>query len=235
MKKTDFEKTYQILIVEDDEGLNRGIALALRADGVAFHSACTLSQARKLWKREAVDLVILDINLPDGSGYDFLREIRRESEKPVLMLTANDLETDEVTGFSLGADDYITKPFSLMALRARVERTRKRMEASAPVTDYEDERYQFRFQEMVFLADGEEVVLSKTDQKLLRLFTANPGQIISRNRLLDAVWMDGADYVDENALSVAVNRLRRKLGGKEKACSIQTVYGLGYVWGRKNV
>lgn len=235
MKNSDFEKTYQILIVEDDEGLNQGITLALREDGVAFHSAYTLSQARELWNREGVDLVILDINLPDGSGYDFLREIRRESEKPVLMLTANDLESDEVRGFSLGADDYITKPFSLMALRARVDRTRKRMAGPAARTDYADEHYQFRFQEMLFLADGEEVVLSKTEQKLLRLFTAHPGQIISRNRLLDAVWMDGADYVDGNALSVAVNRLRHKLGGKEKACPIQTVYGLGYVWGRKNV
>lgn len=235
MKKTDFEKTYQILIVEDDKGLNQGIALALREDGVSFHSAYTLSQARALWKREAVDLVILDVNLPDGSGYDLLKEIRRESQKPVLMLTANDLETDEVTGFSLGADDYITKPFSLMALRARVERTRKRMAGTAAASDYQDERYWFRFQEMVFLADGAEVVLSKTDQKLLRLFTAHPGQILSRDRLVDSIWTDGADYVDENALSVAVNRLRHKLESKEKACPIQTVYGLGYVWGRKDV
>ena len=106
------------------------------------------------------------------------------------------------------------------------------MSDSAAAVDYQDERYQFRFQEMVFMADGVEVVLSKTDQKLLRLFTANPGQILSRNRLVDAVWTDGAEYVDENALSVAVNRLRHK---KEKTCPIQTVYGLGYVWGRKNV
>lgn len=234
MKKAGFKKIYWILIVEDDEGLNQGIALALQEGGIAFHSAYTLAQAREIWEKEEVDLVILDVNLPDGSGYDLLRQIRRESEKPVLMLTANDLETDEVTGFSLGADDYITKPFSLMALRARVERTRERMSGSAAV-DYQDKRYQFRFQEMVFMADGVEVVLSKTDQKLLRLFTANPGQILSRNRLVDAVWTDGAEYVDENALSVAVNRLRHKLEGKEKTCPIQTVYGLGYVWGRKNV
>ncbi len=235
MKKAGLKKIYWVLIVEDDEGLNQGIALALREEGIAFHSAYTLAQAREIWEKEAVDLVILDVNLPDGSGYDLLRQIRKGSEKPVLMLTANDLETDEVTGFSLGADDYITKPFSLMALRARVERTRKRMSDSAAAVDYQDERYQFRFQEMVFMADGVEVVLSKTDQKLLRLFTANPGQILSRNRLVDAVWTDGAEYVDENALSVAVNRLRHKLEGKEKTCPIQTVYGLGYVWGRKNV
>lgn len=228
-------ENYQILIVEDDEGLNQGIALALREDGIHFYPAYSLSQARKLWKQERIDLVILDVNLPDGSGYDLLREIRREAETPVLMLTANDLETDQVTGFSLGADDYITKPFSLMVLRARVERTRKRMQGQTVTSDHQDERYHFRFEDMVFLADGEEVVLSKTEQKLLRLFTKHPGQILSRDRLAEAIWTDGADYVDENALSVAVNRLRHKLKGKEKTCPIQTVYGLGYVWGKKNV
>lgn len=235
MKRTSPPERYQILIVEDDEGLNQGIALALREDGIHFHPAYSLSQARKIWKQERIDLVILDVNLPDGSGYDLLCQIRREGETPVLMLTANDLETDQVTGFSLGADDYITKPFSLMVLRARVERTRKRMQGQAVSSDHQDERYHFRFEDMVFLADGEEVILSKTEQKLLRLFTKHPGQILSRSRLAEAVWTDGADYVDENALSVAVNRLRHKLGGKEKTCPIQTVYGLGYVWGRKNV
>ncbi|MCI9389743.1 MAG: response regulator transcription factor [Lachnospiraceae bacterium] len=225
----------QILIVEDDKSLNQGIILALREEGRSLHPAYTLSQARQIWKKETIDLVILDINLPDGSGYGLLREIRQGSAVPVLMLTANDLEIDQVTGFSLGADDYITKPFSLMVLRARVERTLKRMQGETISSDYTDARYHFRFQEMVFLADGEEVTLSKTDQKLLRLFTRHPGQILSRSRLAEAIWTDGADYVDENALSVAVNRLRRKLQGKEKTCPIQTVYGLGYVWGKKNV
>lgn len=235
---------YQILIVEDDEGLNQGIALALREEGLSFHQACTLAQARQIWQTEEIDLVILDVNLPDGSGYDLLSEIRQGSgprnATPVLMLTANDLETDEITGFSLGADDYITKPFSLMVLRARVERTRKRMRGQAADPDqqehpdYRDERYQFNFQEMTFLVDGDETVLSKTDQKLLRQFTRHPDQILSRDRLLEAVWADGGCYVDENALSVAVNRLRRRLEGREKTCPIQTVYGLGYVWRKKN-
>lgn len=175
-------------------------------------------------------MVLLDINLPDGSGYDFLREIRKTSEIPVLMITANDLETDEVTGFSLGADDYITKPFSLMVLRARVERMRERTLKKEKTDGYRDEKYDFRFEEMRFLVDGEEVILSKTEQKLLRLFVTHVNQTLARERLVDAVWTDGAEYVDENALSVAVNRLRRKLGGKNGTCPIQTVYGIGYVW-----
>ena len=104
------ENTYKILIVEDDAGLNQGIALALAEKGVEFSSALTLDQARTLWKAQSADMVLLDVNLPDGSGYELLKEIRRTSQIPVLMLTANDLEIDEVTGFSLGADDYITKP-----------------------------------------------------------------------------------------------------------------------------
>ncbi|MCI8731743.1 MAG: response regulator transcription factor [Lachnospiraceae bacterium] len=235
MKNTSFEKPYQILIVEDDQGLNQGIALALQEEGTIFHTAFSLAQAREIWQKGDIDLILLDINLPDGSGYDLLREIRQSSETPVLMLTANDLEVDQVTGFSLGADDYITKPFSLIVLRARVDRFKKRARGRIAPDDYQNARYHFRFREMIFFADGKEVVLSKTDQKLLRMFTLHPGQILSRERLIDAVWPDSAGYVDENALSVAVNRLRHKLEGKEKKCPIQTVYGLGYVWGKKHV
>lgn len=221
---------YRILIVEDDAGLNRGIALALNEEKLTFYPAYSLTEARKIWHQENPDMVLLDINLPDGSGYDFLRDIRKTSEIPVLMITANDLETDEVTGFSLGADDYITKPFSLMVLRARVERMRERALKKEKSDGYRDETYDFRFEEMRFLVEGEEVILSKTEQKLLRLFVTHANQTLVRERLVDAVWTDGAEYVDENALSVAVNRLRRKLGGKNRACPIQTVYGIGYVW-----
>lgn len=224
--------TYKILIVEDDRGLNRGIALALKEETVEFLSALTLAQAQEIWKNNAVDMVLLDVNLPDGSGYELLKEIRRTSQIPVLMLTANDLEIDEVTGFSLGADDYITKPFSLMVLRARVERMRFRIRQTEAY-GYEDDRFQFCYDEMRYLADGQEIVLSKTEQKLLKLFTEHIGQTLTREQLIDTLWTGDRKYVDENALSVTVNRLRRKLEGKGKECPIQTVYGLGYVWEKR--
>lgn len=223
---------YKILIVEDDRGLNQGITLALKEEGVEFFSAFTLAQAQKIWENEVVDMVLLDVNLPDGSGYELLKEIRRTSQIPVLMLTANDLEIDEVTGFSLGADDYITKPFSLMVLRARVERMRFRIRQTEAY-GYEDERFQFFYDEMRYLADGQEIVLSKTEQKLLKLFTEHIGQTLTREQLVDALWTGDRKYVDENALSVTVNRLRRKLEGKGRECPIQTVYGLGYVWEKR--
>ena len=224
--------TYKILIVEDDRGLNRGIALALKEETVEFLSALTLAQAQEIWKNNAVDMVLLDVNLPDGSGYELLKEIRRASQIPVLMLTANDLEIDEVTGFRLGADDYITKPFSLMVLRARVERMRFRIRQTESY-GYEDERFQFFYDEMRYLADGQEIVLSKTEQKLLKLFTEHIGQTLTREQLIDTLWTGDRKYVDENALSVTVNRLRRKLEGKGGECPIQTGYGLGYVWEKR--
>lgn len=224
--------TYKILIVEDDRGLNRGIALALKEETVEFLSALTLAQAQEIWKNNAVDMVLLDVNLPDGSEYELLKEIRRASQIPVLMLTANDLEIDEVTGFRLGADDYITKPFSLMVLRARVERMRFRIRQTESY-GYEDERFQFFYDEMRYLADGQEIVLSKTEQKLLKLFTEHIGQTLTREQLIDTLWTGDRKYVDENALSVTVNRLRRKLEGKGRECPIQTVYGLGYVWEKR--
>ena len=149
------------------------------------------------------------------------------------MITANDMEVDEVTGFSLGADDYITKPFSLMVLRARVERMKKRSEQKERTDLYQDQEYVFSFDEMRFQASGQEVMLSKTEQKLLRILTANPGQTLPRERLLEFIWPDGTGYVDENALSVTVNRLRKKLEINGEKSPIQTIYGLGYAWERK--
>ncbi|MDO4601870.1 MAG: response regulator transcription factor [Eubacteriales bacterium] len=221
---------YHILIVEDDKGLNHGIMLALKDTETEFYSAYTIGQAKEIRKEKEVDMVLLDVNLPDGNGFDFLREIRKTSQVPVLIITANDMEIDEVTGLSLGADDYITKPFSLMVLRARVARMRERMTRGKESGTYESERYSFSFEKMCFCVEGEEISLSKTEQKLLRLFVKNPGQTLSRERLVDVIWSDGGQFVDENALSVTVNRLRHKLEGKKGICPIQTVYGLGYVW-----
>ena len=224
---------YQILVVEDDKGLNQGIAMALRDETVAFLQAFTFQEAIKIWEAERVDMVLLDINLPDGSGYELLKKIRKQSEIPVLMITANDMEVDEVMGFSLGADDYITKPFSLMVLRARVERMRKRSGETKKQEIYRDEVYDFNFDKMLFLKEGEEVTLSKTEQKLLRVLTQHREQTLTREQLMDAIWSNDAELVDENALSVAVNRLRRKLESRQGDCPIQTVYGLGYVWKKK--
>lgn len=222
----------EILIVEDDKGLNQGIVLALRRQGWNFISAFSLSEAYACWKSRAIDMVFLDINLPDGSGYEFLEYVRTQSGVPVIMLTANDMEIDEVRGIEMGADDYITKPFSLMVLRARAERLFKRLEGES-TADFMQEGYSFSFERQEFKVEGIPIELSKTEQKLLRMLTTRPGQTLTREILNDGIWQEGADYIDENALSVTVGRLRKKLAIQGEETPIRTVYGIGYVWKRE--
>lgn len=215
----------QILIVEDDDALGRGLVLALASETRRCTLAADCADARQALDRGRFDLALLDINLPDGSGLTLLREVRAAGGPPVLLLTANDLETDIVTGLSLGADDYITKPFSLAVLRARVEAALRRN--AAPAARFVSGAFRFDFDRQEFSVDGRALHLSQTEQRLLRLLVENRGRTLPRETLLDRIWTDGADYVDENALSVAVGRLRRKLGGD---APIQTVYGIGYAW-----
>ena len=219
-----------LLIVEDDRALGEGIRLALQAPELRLQLCHTLAEAGALAARQPFDLLILDINLPDGNGLDFLRALRREHAVPVILLTANDLETDIVAGLELGADDYITKPFSLAVLRARVH-AQLRRGTPAPAERVEIDRFSFDFGRMEFQRDGQPVELSKTEQKLLRLLVENRGRTITRAQLVDRIWTDGAAYVDENALSVTVKRLRDKLEEiPSKPRYIKTVYGLGYTW-----
>lgn len=223
------EKT--ILVVEDDRGLNQGVAMALKNPMYHFLPAYTLKEAIEYWKDNQIDMVILDINLPDGSGYGFLESVRKESQIPVIMLTANDMEIDEVRGIEMGADDYITKPFSLMVLRARVERLFAR-EGRQEGKEFQEEGYRFSFDRQEFAVEGKPVVLSKTEQKLLRMLVTRPGQTLTREILNEGIWQEGSDYIDENALSVTVARLRKKLKLSGEECPIRTVYGIGYVWER---
>lgn len=225
----------KIQIVEDDRALSDGIVLAVTEDGIEFIQSMNLSSAVPAYEAGQPDMVILDINLPDGSGYDYLKWLRERSEIPVLMLTANDMEMDEVMGLSLGADDYMTKPFSLAVLRARIKVLQKRICTRERMVYREDE-YSFDFDRMEFTKDGKELLFSKNEQRLLRLFLENRGRLLTRDLLIDRIWPDGGQYVDENALSVTVNRLRAKLEDKKKKVTyIQTVYGQGYLWRREGV
>lgn len=220
----------KILIVEDDCALSNGISIALRNDEFLFVQARDLRVAWQEVKSTTFDLIILDINLPDGNGLDFLKELRRSSAVPVIILTANDLETDVVTGLELGADDYIVKPFSLMILRARVG-ARLRNGTPPSVDTVQINGFYFAFSKMEFAKNGVPVELSKTEQRLLRILLENKGQTLTRAQLVDAIWTDGALYVDENALSVTVKRLRDKLEDSPSSpMYIKTVYGIGYTW-----
>ena len=215
----------RILLLEDDEALGRGICMALETPSCTVTHCSTCLQAINILQGMVFDLLILDINLPDGSGLELLRTLRQNgTSTPAILLTANDLELDEVTGLEAGADDYITKPFSLAVLRARVNAQLRR---SVPVKQDRIELNGFilDFTRMEFSREGTIIDLSKTEQRLLRLLVENRGRTLPRELLLEKV-LDGGEFVDENALSVAVRRLRGKLGN----APIRTVYGVGYTW-----
>ncbi len=221
---------YHILIVEDDKGLREGIALALGSADYSFTYSTTIAEAGEQFNNQKLDLVLLDINLPDGSGYDFLKKVKEQSSLPVIILTANDMEIDEVTGLQLGAADYITKPFSLTVLRLRIEKVLQNTYGGGE-KEYRFGQLSFCFETMEFYKAGQILSLSRTEQKLLRLLVENVGMTLAREVLIDRIWSDGAEYVDANALSVAVNRLRTKLeDDPAHPAYLQTVYGQGYMW-----
>ncbi len=219
-----------ILLLEDDAALGQGICLALNSEGTAVTHCKDLLQGRKALAAMNFDLLILDVNLPDGSGLDLLREVRKDSAVAIILLTANDMETDIVVGLGSGADDYITKPFSLAVLRARVNaQLRRTAPARSEIVETGD--FSFDFQRMEFRKNGQLIDLSKTEQKLLRLLVEDRGMTLPRETLLDRVWTDGAEYVSENTLSVTVKRLRDKLeDAPSKPQYLKTVYGIGYTW-----
>lgn len=222
-----------ILIVEDDIALSNGIMLALKCADYSFEQAFDIKTANQKIKDNLYNLIILDENLPDGNGLDLLTNIRKTSQVPVIILTANNLETDIVTGLEMGADDYITKPFSLMVLRARVNaQLRKNITQKSSCIVIDD--FSFNFDTMEFRKNTNNIELSKTEQKLLRLLVDNKGNTLTRDFLVDRIWTDGYEYVDENALSVTIKRLRNKLeDNPSKPVYIKTVYGIGYTWAVK--
>ncbi len=222
----------QLLIIEDDKGLNQGLSKALKTDNRQIISCQDLKTAREQLLCGSVSLILLDINLPDGNGLDLLREIKQNTpDIPVILLTANDTDMDIVDRLEQGADDYITKPFSLLVLRARVNTQLRKRIVTSKDTSSRIGDFRFDFTNMLFCVGDKKIELSKTEQKLLHLLVENRGKVMKRGDLVDRIWTDGAEYVDENALSVTIKRLRDKLNAQEY---IKTVYGIGYSWVKKD-
>lgn len=221
---------HKIMIVEDDKALSSGIALALKSSDIEIFQCYDLKSAKSKLSAEYFDLFIFDINLPDGSGLDLLSDVKQKYNLPVILLTANDMETDVVNGLEMGANDYITKPFSLAILRARVNAQLRKQNISHRNL-FEQDGFLFDFDKMEFFKNDSPIELSKTEQKLLRILVDSKGNTLKRGTLVDRIWTDGAEYVDENALSVAIKRLRDKLeNDPSKPQYIKTVYGIGYTW-----
>ena len=233
-----------IQIVEDDKTLSEGISISLGDYADSFYKEYKIEAAKAGYDKygKEISLIILDLNLPDGIGYDYLKYVRERSNVPVLILTANDLEMDEVTGLTMGADDFLTKPFSLAVLRARVNALVRRSQmagnresgdenAASKIKKfgvYEIDDMVFDFDKLTFKKGEEELFLSVNEQKLLKVFLDNKGMLLTRDTLIERLWGDSGEYVEENALSVTVNRLRSKIESTGEVKHINTVYGQGY-------
>lgn len=220
----------KILIIEDDSGLGRGISFALEQEGYETAAVKTIAEGRRLLEKEMPDAVLLDLNLPDGDGIDFCRELRERSDLPVLMLTARDMEVDEIMGLKSGADDYITKPFSLSVLKVRLEKIlqrKKQTEAEGQILSSGDMRMDL--QKLKVFQGGKELELSMTEFRLLQYFLENKNRVLLKEQILQRIWDADGNFVEENTLSVNISRLRRKIGG---TC-IRTIQGMGYLWEEK--
>ena len=213
----------QILLLEDDENLNRGISLKLSREGYRVFSALTLTEARALFDKENIDLVICDITLPDGNGLDFGKAVREKSNSVLIYLTAMDQEIDIVNGYDTGADDYITKPFSVNILTSKVNAFMRRLSNNEEGI-YTSGDIEVSVNEMQVKKAGAVISLSKTELQLLVCLLENAGHILSKEIILEKVWGFDGQFVDDNTVTVNISRLKNKLGTD----SIENVRGLGY-------
>ncbi|WP_040192514.1 response regulator transcription factor [Clostridium culturomicium] len=222
-------KKNTILILEDDNGLRIGLTFDLEAEGYEVIAVSSCRMALEAVEKSSIDLAILDVNLPDGDGFQVCGEIKKLQDIPVIFLTARDLIIDQVNGFEAGADDYVTKPFSNVLLRKRVQAILKRTTSAKKDKVYEDGYLYIDFDNFISKKGNEILSLTPTEFKLLQVLMTNGGSVVTRQMILEKLWDNSGNFVDEHALTVNINRVRSKLEDKEHKY-IKTVYGLGYTW-----
>lgn len=222
----------KILVIEDDLPLSTGLCFELDTSGYLTVAAYSCQKARQLIKIDHFDLAILDINLPDGDGFELCREIKKEQPQlPVLFLTAKDLEQDVLKGFDLGADDYVTKPFHMQILKRRVEVALRRGAENTKALEegYDDGFLRLDFRTLTAVRNGEQQPITPNEYKLLKILTAHAGNLVTRQILLEKLWDCDGNYVDDHTLTVTMNRLRAKIEDAGHSY-IRTVRGMGYIW-----
>lgn len=218
----------KILVVEDDSVVREGVQFSLTHDGHEVLTAKTQREAMDvIEKNDGIDMFLLDFTLPDGDGLAICREIRRRGDAPVIFLTACDDEVHTVLALEQGADDYITKPFRIRELTARMNAVLRRTKsASASVIPLGE--YSVNINAGKVCKGNEEIVLTAMEYKLLLILLTNRGQVLSRTQILNNIWDDAGDFVNDNTLTVYIKRLRQKLGDAETGALIKTVRGVGY-------
>lgn len=224
----------RILVVEDDVIICGGVKLFLEKRGYEVEAAYSCKEADGCLEH-GFDLILLDRNLPDGRGLDYCRELRKSTKIPIIFLTARDTETDMIEGFRAGCDDYIAKPFSVELLYQRIEAVLRRSENVPDGVKHERFHYgdmSVDFERMQVYISDEPIKLSVTEYRILELLIKNKGRVLTRDMIIQKIWDDNENYVDENTLNVHIRRLRQKIekdaGNPEY---VITVFGIGYTFG----
>ena len=219
-----------LFLLEDDYAIATGLCYSLENEEYSVTHASGVKQAIDIISKEKFSLYILDLTLPDGSGYDVCKEIKKQGDLPVIFLTAYDDEVNVVMGFEFGADDYISKPFRLKELLVRIKSVLRRYnnETADGVIKFKD--LTVNTNEAKVYKDGNEIILTAMEYRLLLILLNNRGKVLSRTQLLENIWDVDSDFVEDNTLTVYIKRLRDKIEEEpNRPLIIKTVRGLGYM------
>lgn len=219
----------KVLVIEDDEILNSGLCYNLQKREIIPCSAFGIEEARQILAGERVDLILLDVNLPDGNGFQFAENVIAEHSIPFIFLTAHNLEDEMIKGLRLGADDYITKPFSIRVLMEKIQAVLRRCAAAETPEVYQYGNLTIDIRNRIVKKGGEMLSLTPTEFELLRVFCENREQILTKEILLEHIWDSKGNFVNEHTLTLNISRLRSKIAD-ENHDYIKTIYGLGYKW-----
>lgn len=222
----------KILIVEDDRKLNQALCYALDKQGYETIPIFSIGEAKqvygKLQKEDALQLIIQDVNLPDGEGFAFCRWAKEQKDIPVIFLTARDLEEDALTGYDMGAEDYVTKPFSMKILLRKIDLILKRNILEETYL-YDDGNLKIDAEAAKVTKNDADCGVTPTEFRLLKMFAENKGKLLTYDILLERLWDSAGTFTDKHTLAVNVNRLRGKIEDEDHKY-ISNVYGMGYQW-----
>lgn len=220
----------RVFLLEDDEAIGIGLSYSLENEGYSVVLSKTIAEAKRIIDEQDFSLYILDINLPDGSGYDICRLVKEKGDFPVIFLTAYDDEVNVVMGLDIGADDYISKPFRVRELIARMKSVLRRCGGDKAKQTVHLGEISVNLNEARVTKNGAEVILTAMEYRLLLTFINNRGKVLSRNKLLEEIWDVDGDFVNDNTLTVYIKRLRDKIErDPANPTIIKTVRGLGYI------
>ena len=221
-----------ILLLEDDLSLINGLSFALRKQGYELEVARTIKEVDTVWAEGKYDLLILDVSLPDGSGFEICEKVRQTSKVPIIFLTASDEEVNIIMGLDMGGDDYITKPFKLGVLLSRINALLRRAgDFSRTDTEIQSNGLKAILTQGKVYKNGELLDLTAGEYKLLCLFMQNPGTVLSKEQILENLWDNEGNYIDNNTLNVYIRRLRTKVeDNPSDPQMILTVRRMGYKW-----